>query len=127
MQPEASRPEVPLTPAPRTAMPIVAGILTLISAAGKILFGLGLLIAGLFTSVIPRMNYRFDHPALWFSIAAFFLVAFGVIAVIGGIFTLQRKRWVWALTGAILAFLPFNLLGLASIILVALSKREFES
>jgi hypothetical protein len=127
MQPEAARPEIPLTPAPKTAMPIVAGILTLISAAGKIFFSLGLLVAGLSASVIPRMGYRFDHPVLWFSIAAFFLVAFGVIAVIGGIFTLQRKRWGWALTGAILAFLPFNLLGLASIILVALSKREFES
>jgi hypothetical protein len=127
MQPEASRTEIPLTPAPRTAMPIVAGILTLISAAGKIFFGLVLLVAGLSASVFPRMGYRIDHPALWFSIAAFFLVAFGVIAVIGGIFTLQRKRWGWALAGAILAFLPFNLLGLASIILVALSKREFES
>lgn len=127
MQPEASRPEIPLTPAPRTAMPIVAGILTLISAGLKILFGLGTLIAGFFASLFPRMGYWSDHPVLWFSIAAFFLVAFGVIAVIGGIFALQRKRWGWALAGAIMAFLPFNLLGLASIILVALSKREFES
>jgi hypothetical protein len=127
MQPEASRPEIPLTPAPRTAMPIVAGILTLISGGSRFLIGLGFFVAGFFVSFFPRMDIRFDHPLLFFSIAAIFFVVFAVLAIIGGIYTLRRKHWGWALTGAIFAFLPFNLLGLASIILVALSKREFES
>jgi hypothetical protein len=127
MQPAAPVPEVPKMERPKTAMPVVAGILTLISGGLRLLAGLGLFIAGFFVSFFPRMNYRFDHPVLFFSIAAIFLVVFGVLAIIGGIYTLQRKHWGWALTGAIFAFLPFNLLGLASIILAVLSKREFES
>jgi hypothetical protein len=127
MQPEMQRTEVPIVPAPKTAMPTVAGILTLISGGGKILFGLGVFIAGFFVTLAPRMNYRFQNPVLVFSIIAVLFLAVGVLAVIGGIYTLQRKKWGWALASAILALLPFNLLGLASIILVALSKREFES
>jgi hypothetical protein len=51
----------------------------------------------------------------------------GVLAIVGGIYSLKRKSWAWSLTGAIASFLPFNLLGLTSIILLAMSKKEFES
>jgi hypothetical protein len=49
-----------------------------------------------------------------------------MLAVIGGIYALQREKFGLAVTGSIAAFLPFSLLGLASIILIALSKDEFE-
>jgi hypothetical protein len=49
----------------------------------------------------------------------------GILAIIGGIYALHRKKSGLALTGSIAAFLPFSLLGLASIILIALSKDEF--
>ena len=112
---------------PKTAMPVVAGILTLISGGLKLLGVLGMIIAGFFISFAPRMSDRFHHPLVIFAIIGILLLISGVIAVIGGIYTLQRKYWAMSLTGAIFAFLPFNLLGLASIILLALSRREFAS
>ena len=54
------------------------------------------------------------------------LAIIGILAVIGGIYSLQRKKFGLAVTGSIAAFLPFSLLGLASIILIALSRDEFE-
>lgn len=112
---------------PKTAMPIVAGILTLISGGGKLLGVVGLLIAGFFVSLSPGIDGRFAHPLVIFTVIGIFLLISGVIAVIGGIYTLRRQNWGMSLTGAIFAFLPFNLLGLASIILLALCRREFES
>ena len=112
---------------PKTAMPIVAGILTLISGGLKLLGVVVIIIAGFFVSFAPRMPDRFQHPLVLFSIIGILLLISGVIAVIGGVYTLRRKNWGMSLTGAIFAFLPFNLLGLASIILLALSRREFES
>ncbi len=54
------------------------------------------------------------------------LIAWVGLALTGGIFTLQRKRWGLALAGAIVAILPFSLLGMAAIVLIILSKNEFE-
>ena len=41
---------------PKTAMPVVAGILTLISGGLKLLGVLGMIIAGFFISFAPRME-----------------------------------------------------------------------
>lgn len=55
------------------------------------------------------------------------LPVLGVLAVVGGIHALQRKKWGWALTGSIAALLPICVLvGIAAIILTAQSKNEFE-
>lgn len=56
---------------------------------------------------------------------------FGAIAIIGGIFALMRKYFYFALVGGIfglagLGFLVGSLLGLIGIILIALSKEEFD-
>jgi hypothetical protein len=48
-----------------------------------------------------------------------------VLALVGGIFAVQRKQWGWALAGSIAAILVFILLGVPAVILVAISKSEF--
>jgi hypothetical protein len=53
------------------------------------------------------------------------LIAAGVVAIVGGIFALQRKLWPVALTGAILSFPCMGLFGLLSLIWVAQSRKEF--
>ena len=53
------------------------------------------------------------------------MIAIGVIALIGGIFTLRRKYWGFALAGAILALFPIIPLGVLAIIFVSLGKKEF--
>ncbi|MCJ7605635.1 MAG: hypothetical protein MUO19_06335, partial [Dehalococcoidales bacterium] len=53
-------------------------------------------------------------------------IALTAAAVIGGIEALRRKHWGLALTGAVIAALPFSLFGVAAVILVVLSREEFE-
>jgi hypothetical protein len=48
----------------------------------------------------------------------------GVLALVGGIYARTRKKWYLALVSSICA-IP-AVLGIGSIILIALSKREFE-
>ncbi|MFC1866017.1 hypothetical protein ACFLYB_04830 [Chloroflexota bacterium] len=49
-----------------------------------------------------------------------------VVAIIGGIYTVQRKNWGLALTEAFCAIVPMQILGILSIVFIALSKKEFE-
>ena len=59
-------------------------------------------------------------------IIAFLLLIFSALPLIGGIYAVQRKNWGWALTGSIVAILSSTILGIASTVLVSLSKNEFE-
>ena len=49
-----------------------------------------------------------------------------ILALVGGIFAVQRKKWEWALAGSIAAIFAFLPLGIAAVILTAQSKDEFE-
>ena len=55
------------------------------------------------------------------------LIVLGVVAIVGGVFALQRKIWGLALAGAICALIvpPGVILGILSIIFVAMGRREF--
>jgi hypothetical protein len=48
----------------------------------------------------------------------------GIVAIIGGISAIRRKRFSLSLAGAICA-LPSVFLGILAVIFVSLSKREF--
>lgn len=52
-------------------------------------------------------------------------IVFGIIALIGGINAIKRRRWGLALAGAILATPIMPPLGVLSIIFVSMGKREF--
>ncbi len=136
----------------RKWMPIVAGILDLISGAFQLLvfvsilgialiaFGFG---EGLFgASVPPEVAIFFLPPGIT-----------GILAIVGGVYTLKRKKMGLAYMGAIAAFFPIvpivvrwalvpilggvdprwtlialflALLGIPPIVLTSLSKKEFE-
>ena len=49
-----------------------------------------------------------------------------ILALVGGIFAVQRKQWGLALAGSIAAILSLFPLGIASTVLTAISKEEFE-
>ncbi len=63
-------------------------------------------------------------PSIIFGVPILSLII-ALLALVGGIFILRRKKWTWSLTGAIAATLSFILLGIPAIILIALSKDEF--
>ena len=110
----------------KTALPVVAGILCIISGAGKILGILGMMFVGPAMMMGSRMFDRVQHPGVVLLVMGILMAILGVLAIIGGVYALNRKSFGLSLTGSIAAMLPFNLLGLAAIILLALSKKEFD-
>ncbi len=104
---------------------IIAGVMELIG--GGVVVALGLM--------GHRFLMEFSPPpgtpgggivAMWLVIAGAMLVVLGIIAIAGGISALRRKSFGLALAGAICA-LPASVIGLLSLIFVALGKGEFEA
>ncbi len=106
-------------------MPTIAAILIIVSEGFKLLILIVVFLAGLFMAVPASVNNW--GPVILFPMVILPVLAFTALAVTGGIFALQRRRWALALTGAIIAALPFSLLGIAAVVLLALSKDEFVS
>jgi hypothetical protein len=102
-----------------TWMPTVAGILSIIAGAGELIAGLAISTVGtVVTLFIAGLGGVFGFP----------LIVLGIVAIVGGIYSLRRRAWGMALAGAICAlFLPHvTVLGILAIIFVAISKQEFK-
>ena len=105
-------------------MPVVAGILLIVSAGFKLLILLGIIGVSIF-AIFPITSFPIGPVAL-VSIVIVPLISWISLALIGGIFSLQRRRWGLSLAGAIVAILPFSLTGMAALVLIILSKDEFD-
>jgi hypothetical protein len=103
--------------------PLTAGILDLVSGVGMLFICFWLVLAGGITTIITTVPPWV--PSLLFGIAIPFALL-SVLAVIGGIFAIQRKVWGLALAGAIAAFFCFFVFGIVAIIFTALSRNEFK-
>jgi hypothetical protein len=100
-------------------MPVTAGILTIIAGVVDFLVGL----------IVGAIGHTFGFITGVWGLGAFGMphIILGIIAVIGGVFALQRKAWLMALIGAICALMwPLSLFGILAIIFVALSQKEFK-
>lgn len=64
---------------------------------------------------VPSIIFGLPVPAL--------IIA--LMALVGGVFAILRRKWALPLIGAIAATLSFILLGIPAIVLIALSKDEF--
>ena len=114
----------------KTPMPVIAGALSLVSGIIGLISFMGLLIGGAavgwtalrITGWIPG----FDVTLSLLSLGTVVTLVTGVIAVVGGAFALRRRQWGWALAGSICAVIPSFFLGLVAVILIALSRKEFE-
>jgi hypothetical protein len=123
----------------KTWMPTTSGVLNIISGILSLLGALCVFIATVFIGLVgrapfvPATSLDFDAVGLGFNfvifilaIIVFFLVATGVVSLIGGICALQRKKWGLALAGSIVAILGASVLGVASTVLTIISKEEFK-
>lgn len=114
----------------KTPKPIIAGSLIMFSGGVSLIGFIGLLIASIalgwtaadVTGWLPGMNIAMSILII---LCVLFLVT-GMLALLGGIYAVQRKKWGWALVGSICALVPTFVLGLAAIMLITLSKDEFE-
>ena len=101
----------------KTWRPTTSGILSIISGAMGMIFGL-------VTFARAQDALRADRQA-GLHLLGLLLFVLGAMAIAGGIFALLRKVWV-ALAGAICAvFSPGWVMGILSVIFVSISKDEF--
>jgi hypothetical protein len=113
-------------------MPKVAGILDIVAGSFGLFFSLMMALwFAAFSIFLPMGTAEFhDFPM---AIMAIFMIPWalliftaGILAIVGGIYTLRRKKWGLALAASIAAFFGSAPLGVAAIIFTALSKNEFE-
>jgi len=118
----------------KTWKPTVAGILDIITGALGLIGVTFLIIGGFFIPVwstngalgIPGTQaIPFFIPSIFWGIIIFSAII-GILALVGGIYAVQRKKWGWALTGSIAAILSNLILGILATIFTAMSKDEFE-
>lgn len=117
---------------------MTAGVMSIISGALGVVGGLGMaaLLVVMFGAIaqdpsvrrgaeMPTEIFRFIQVIYAGLGIAFALV--GVLAIIGGVFALKRKRWGLALAGAIAGSIAFYPAGIVGVIFVCLAKSEFQT
>jgi uncharacterized membrane protein YhaH (DUF805 family) len=113
----------------KTAKPTVAGIFMIVSGAlgiiGAILTMIGI---GFYTSLMGDMS-GYGNAAIVGGVMMFWGII-GIIislfSVVSGAYCLKRRLWGLALAGSILSVFQVFFLGIPALILVAVSKQEFE-
>lgn len=110
----------------KTWKPIAAGILQIVTG-GLNLIGV-LLTCGISLAGKPHISSTSMWPPILQVLIILIVSIWGIVAIIGGLYALKRKRWGLALAGSIVSFLnPWTWeLGIVAIILIAISKNEFE-
>jgi len=112
----------------KTNKPTVAGVLTIISGVLGLILAISMFIGyGVVSGVcgIPVGYIPAFVPVIVLGTAIPTLII-AILAVVGGIFALQRKTWGLALAGSIAAILVFLPLGIPAVILTTQSKVEFK-
>ena len=110
----------------RTGKPIAAGILNIIAGGLGILSAISIMLGLGVLGWFEPFNSEFVLFGFVLMLVAVLTLPVALLALVGGAFDLQRKHWGWALAGSIAAILAFWPLGIASTVLTAQSKGEFE-
>lgn len=123
----------PMMPPQRTSRPLIAGILLIIAGLDGII--LGGILAALGGSLAATMGAFPGGEEIGgiFVVCGIILIIFGILALLGGIMAATRKNWAIALIGSIfglfclgLFFFEASILSLVALILIAISKDEFQ-
>ncbi len=108
---------------------VVAGVFSLICFFGMIVFAVLVDRSETVLDYVRDAGFSGEVSLLqtFLIIAAIFFAITGILALIGGISALQRKRWGWALAGSIAA-IPGSWwpLGVAATVFTAISRNEFK-
>lgn len=99
----------------------VAGILAIIGGAVILLFAT--IICFSLIVAAPSTN-----ALILAALFGGFFLALGIVAIVGGISALQRRRWGLALAGSICALMPpATMLGIASIVFTTIARDDFST
>ncbi len=108
----------------KTSKPIIGGILTLLSGALAIFGAMNYAVGFSNSPGFGKGDIPPFVPSIIFGVPLMAIVI-GVLAMAGGILAVRRKRWKWALAGAIAGTLSLLPMGIVAIVLVAISRDEF--
>ncbi len=112
----------------KTALPLVGGIMILVGGVIALLAGIGLVgSVGAFDAFMIIDVEGVDMLEDILTACGVIFIILGLVAVLGGVFALMRKHFGLAILGGVFAliaglFIP----GLIGLILVGMSKDEFE-
>ncbi len=108
---------------------IVSGVLGILAAIGIIIFIIffGIMINAEFEDIysMEMEDEFFTMMFVIYGVMGFLYIVLGILAIIGGAFSLQKKHWGFAMAGAIAASMVFYPCGIAATVFVALAKPEF--
>jgi hypothetical protein len=99
-------------------MPITAGVLDIIGGVLQAGISAFIVVYLLYAMAGNRGGDNYVGGILIRNLSPFIIP--GILAIIGGVFTLKRKRWKLALVGSFMAFLP------PVITIIATNTRNFE-
>ena len=101
-----------------------------VAGSCNIATGITILVVLLMFAVSPVAREPFREGMFPFGISMLFMVVpglvIGVLAIVGGIFAIQRRKWGLALAASIGASLVPILIGILAVILLVMSKDEFK-
>jgi uncharacterized protein YqhQ len=106
----------------KTRKPMIAGILSIVAGSTT------LLLAAYIYVVLPLIlgiSWGPTSELVPYIVFVFAFLVLGVLAIIGGIYAIQKRNWGQAYAGTIAALLLSLPLGTAAIILLRQSKTEF--
>jgi len=121
----------------KTWKPITAGILNIISGVFFLMGGITILnLLNQPGMAVPWASYAMYSMGIEGEPSSFFVTTFvvilgtativlGVVSAFGGIYSIKRRLWGMALTGSISTFILLFVLGIPTIVLTVVSKREF--
>lgn len=126
----------------KISIPLIAGILLIVSGVIGILFSISLVtidistiestgILAQFQKVDPSITA--EQARSWLSICGTIITILAVFPILGGILSLKRKMWGVCLTCGVLGlftitspWLLSSILALIGVILLTISKKEFQ-
>ena len=112
----------------KTAKPVIAGIFNIINGSFGLLVSFSLFLL-VFISNIDFENYLGIFPEFITAIAIFaasIALILSLLVLISGIYALERRYWGLSLAGSIIAAMTAGALGIAALVLIALSRDEFD-
>ena len=109
-------------------MPVVAGVLQIVSGVCAFIGAGAVAFSAAMFQWVPDMQEE-DVPVdllTWLVVSlALFLGLLAAVGIIGGVFSVRRRGFGWAMAGSISALFTVMLLGVAALILVLVGEREF--
>jgi len=115
----------------------LSGALSIVSGALGIITGVSLAVfTTLFLKIFSSPRFAsgmedlpqnfFNIMVALYSVMGFIIVLLGILGIVGGIFSIRRRNWGWALAAAIAGSITFYPCGITAVIFVCLGKSEFE-